>query len=230
MPTAPWSSSPPCSDERIPTAGRVCVADEEGADRAHAEPHHACAVLVGQTSAKPTTRGGGSRPENRKRGDRPAFALLADRYDAWDDGTVGHALFQCEGVCLVALVSALPHPRLEAGVGNGLFSRALAVGGESNPAGAPLRIRCRPGRRPRPGGRPDAAFGAIGRGDHAVLLPTIRRRCWPRRGGWYATTATWWSATAPRASGAVATKDGRRPAIRSPAPPAFSAATGRGMG
>jgi SAM-dependent methyltransferase len=68
------------------------------------------------------------------------FEEFASYYDAWYERLPGSALFELEVACLRPLVSRLPSPRVEIGVGSGRFATALGIEVGVDVAIAPLRI------------------------------------------------------------------------------------------
>ena len=85
------------------------------------------------------------------------FEAGADRYDAWYDTPRGRAIFAAERAALAPLLTGLPRPWLEVGVGGGRFASALGVQFGVDPAGAALALARRRGvaasRRCSPVGR-----------------------------------------------------------------------------
>jgi SAM-dependent methyltransferase len=55
------------------------------------------------------------------------FEEYSDRYDAWYDSPKGEDLLATEVACLRPLLSQLPRPHLEVGVGTGRFAEALGI-------------------------------------------------------------------------------------------------------
>jgi SAM-dependent methyltransferase len=68
------------------------------------------------------------------------FSQLAGRYDAWYDGPAGTAVFPSEAECLRPLLSGLPRPWAEIGVGSGRFAAALGVDVGLDPAAGMLAL------------------------------------------------------------------------------------------
>jgi ubiquinone/menaquinone biosynthesis C-methylase UbiE len=55
------------------------------------------------------------------------FEELAQRYDAWYDGSVGRIAFPLEVAVLQPLLMGSPKPWIEIGVGSGRFAKELQV-------------------------------------------------------------------------------------------------------
>lgn len=94
------------------------------------------------------------------------FEELAQRYDAWYEGVVGRVAFPMEVECLRPLLSGLPRPHLEVGVGTCRFAEALGVEVGLDPAGSMLRLALQRGVSAVQGvGEhlpfPNEAFGAV---------------------------------------------------------------------
>lgn len=68
------------------------------------------------------------------------FEKLAQRYDTWYEGAVGRVAFPTEVECLRPLLSGLPKPHLEVGIGSGRFAQALGVEVGLDPARSMLRL------------------------------------------------------------------------------------------
>ena len=94
------------------------------------------------------------------------FEELAERYDAWYEEAVGRVAFPMEVECLRPLLSGLPKPHLEVGVGTGRFAETLDVEVGLDPARSMLRLARQRGlsvvqsvgeRLPFP----DETFGAV---------------------------------------------------------------------
>ena len=95
-----------------------------------------------------------------------AFDRHAARYDSWYDTTSGGAILQEELDALRPLLTALPHPWLEVGVGSGRFASALGAEYGADPATAALALAA--GRAVRVAAAraealpfADATFGAV---------------------------------------------------------------------
>lgn len=73
------------------------------------------------------------------------FEELAQRYDAWYEEAVGRVAFPMEVECLRPLLSGLPKPHLEVGVGTGRFAEALRVEVGVDPARPMLYLARRRG-------------------------------------------------------------------------------------
>lgn len=73
------------------------------------------------------------------------FDSSADRYDAWYDTPTGHAVFAAERAALEPLLTALPRPWIEVGVGGGRFASALEVPYGVDPSAAALALARRRG-------------------------------------------------------------------------------------
>lgn len=73
------------------------------------------------------------------------FEALAERYDAWYDGPIGRVALPAEVDCLKPLLTGLPLPWLEVGVGSGRFAHALGVPVGIDPALRPLHLARRRG-------------------------------------------------------------------------------------
>ncbi len=74
-------------------------------------------------------------PEGRWRQTARVFHERADEYDSWYENSL---LFGIELAALESIVSRLPRPRLELGVGPGRFAAALGISLGIDPALAPL--------------------------------------------------------------------------------------------
>ncbi len=68
------------------------------------------------------------------------FEGLAQRYDGWYEGALGRVIFPIEVECLRPLLSGLPKPHLEVGIGTGRFAQALDVEVGLDPARSMLRL------------------------------------------------------------------------------------------
>lgn len=68
------------------------------------------------------------------------FEGLAQRYNGWYEGDVGRVLFPMEVECLRPLLSGLPKPHLEVGIGTGRFAEALDMEVGLDPARSMLRL------------------------------------------------------------------------------------------
>ena len=115
------------------------------------------------------------------------FDRLAGRYDAWNDGPAGTAVFPSEAECLRRLLAGLPRPWAEVGTGSGRFAAALGADIGLDPAAGLLALaRSRGVRVVRGDGERlpfrDSAFGAVlivvtlcFADDPAALLAEARR-------------------------------------------------------
>lgn len=72
------------------------------------------------------------------------FDALAQKYDSWYD-TKGRVAFEVEVAALRPLLSGLPKPWLEVGVGTGRFAQALNIPVGIDPAGELLKLARRRG-------------------------------------------------------------------------------------
>jgi len=68
------------------------------------------------------------------------FEELAERYDAWYDGSVGRIAFPLEVAVLQPLLMGSPKPWIEIGVGSGRFAKELQVDIGVDPAMKPLLL------------------------------------------------------------------------------------------
>jgi SAM-dependent methyltransferase len=68
------------------------------------------------------------------------FEELAERYDAWYDGSVGRVAFPLEVAVLQPLLMGSPKPWIEIGVGSGRFAKELQVDIGVDPAIKPLLL------------------------------------------------------------------------------------------
>lgn len=68
------------------------------------------------------------------------FEQLVERYDAWYESDIGKVAFPIEVECLQPLLSGLPKPWLEVGVGTGRFAQAFGVEIGIDPAFRPLQL------------------------------------------------------------------------------------------
>lgn len=73
------------------------------------------------------------------------FESHADRYDAWYDSPTGQAVFAAERGALEPLLTALPRPWIEVGVGGGRFASALEVPYGVDPSASALSLARRRG-------------------------------------------------------------------------------------
>jgi SAM-dependent methyltransferase len=112
-----------------------------------------------------------SNPSIQAPGAAP-FDRLADEYDHWFDTDRGSRLFRIELEMIRDLLTGVPRPWLDVGVGTGRFAEALCFDEGVDPSEAALALAKRRGVRTRPG-RGEALPFADGSFGVTLLMVTL---------------------------------------------------------